>query len=82
MQMGAHFYFDKQLAAVGAEVKDKQHETRQVELFAWADALHLRVGKIGEEDQANGPSVVLSKEDALELRDALDAGIRRFGYDK
>jgi hypothetical protein len=62
--------------------KNTPDATREVDLFTWANELHLRIGNVGDENTGQGPTVALSKADAVELLKALQFGMAYLGYDK
>jgi hypothetical protein len=80
--MGAQYYFHKPVKASDVAVKNTPGATREVDLFTWSDELHLRISNVGDENSGQGPTVALSKADAVEMLKALQFGMAYLGYDK
>lgn len=80
--MGTNFYFDQMLPASDEEASGKFGKKRQVEIFSTRGThdLHLRIGNLNEEHQANGYSVHLTEEAARELLEGLNQAVQYLGF--
>lgn len=73
--MGAHFYFDEVLPALGPTAQQSASPRRQVQVFRHGGRLCLRMRQLGKVDQGEGFCVELSRDQATALFVGLDEGM-------